>query len=465
MRPFTMKIAGVWAWLLLALVAMMLLTGCGPDDAATPTPTRTPRPATPTPGGAPVAGAPVDGWPGAIYSLPAGSPYDDYFIRTADRRDFGIVGLDDQVRRQIEALRDSGQLVVVFGTLYVNVDDLEGRRIVASEIRPLDNPPTAMPTADGPPTATPPAPVEPSPTPTLPPSATPTFPATATPLPATPVPPTPTPLPAATPTPPPPVITDWRGEYFANADLAGSPAHVRNDVRVDFDWGTGSPAPGVPPGPFSVRWSGSFYFPAGDYRFQAYADDGVRVFLDGYLLINEWHTWQDRVYDASFSNVGEGYHTVVVEYVNFGGSARVWTRWDQFNSYPQWRGEYFNSQQPGTNLVMTRNDPDVNFDWGEGSPDARVQADNFSVRWTRSLSLSPGNYRFWVRSDDGIRVWMDGLIIHDLWYEGVKETSQLVTGVSSGLHAFRIEYYDQANRAQVHFWWEFLGREPGQPLP
>jgi hypothetical protein len=48
-----------------------------------------------------------------------------------------------------------------------------------------------------------------------------------------------TPIPrTVTPVPPPatplPVITDWRGEYYANLSLAGYPALVRNDTVVDF---------------------------------------------------------------------------------------------------------------------------------------------------------------------------------------------------------------------------------------
>ena len=44
------------------------------------------------------------------------------------------------------------------------------------------------------------------------------------------------PVPAPTPTPP-VIITDWRGEYFANRDLQGQPALTRNDQTLDFNWG------------------------------------------------------------------------------------------------------------------------------------------------------------------------------------------------------------------------------------
>jgi len=43
----------------------------------------------------------------------------------------------------------------------------------------------------------------------------------------------------------------WRGEYFANRWLAERPVLIRQDSAVDFQWGTGSPAPGVPADNFS----------------------------------------------------------------------------------------------------------------------------------------------------------------------------------------------------------------------
>ena len=62
--------------------------------------------------------------------------------------------------------------------------------------------------------------------------------------------PTPTPAPTALPT-----ITQWRGEYFAGADLAGTPVLVRNDPAIGFDWGAAAPAAGLPADNFSARWT------------------------------------------------------------------------------------------------------------------------------------------------------------------------------------------------------------------
>jgi beta-glucosidase len=59
-----------------------------------------------------------------------------------------------------------------------------------------------------------------------------------------------------------------KGEYFANATIAGEPVTTREEHNVDFDWNAASPAEGVPSDAFSVRWTGTLEAPApGDYTF------------------------------------------------------------------------------------------------------------------------------------------------------------------------------------------------------
>jgi len=80
-----------------------------------------------------------------------------------------------------------------------------------------------------------------------------------------------------------------KGEYFNNQELQGTPALVRTDRRIDFKWGEDSYALGGPVDRFSVRWTG-YFIPkvTGDYKFYSSADDGVRLFLDDQLVIDDW---------------------------------------------------------------------------------------------------------------------------------------------------------------------------------
>jgi beta-glucosidase len=78
-------------------------------------------------------------------------------------------------------------------------------------------------------------------------------------------------------------------EYFANRNLAGTPALKRVDETVNFDWGMGKPAPQLPADNFSARWTGKLTpTVSGKYRLGAIADDGVRIYLDGKLIAEDW---------------------------------------------------------------------------------------------------------------------------------------------------------------------------------
>lgn len=132
-------------------------------------------------------------------------------------------------------------------------------------------------------------------------------------------------VPTATPTPlptPPPVITDWRGDYFNNRDLAGAPVLVRNDVTVDFNWGAGSPAAGIPVDNFSVRWTRWWSSSEGTHRFHVSVDDGVRLYVDEALVIDSWQdgSWREVVGERW---LGGGNHSLRIEYYEHIGDAAI----------------------------------------------------------------------------------------------------------------------------------------------
>jgi beta-glucosidase len=85
----------------------------------------------------------------------------------------------------------------------------------------------------------------------------------------------------------------FRAEYFNNKELQGTPVLVRTDEQVNFDWSRGRPAPQVNEDGFSVRWTGKFVPPeSGQYELGAMVDDGVRVYLDGRIIVDAWATDQ-----------------------------------------------------------------------------------------------------------------------------------------------------------------------------
>jgi beta-glucosidase len=113
-----------------------------------------------------------------------------------------------------------------------------------------------------------------------------------------------------------------KGEYFSNDQLQGTPALVRTDKHIHFDWGEGSFAANQPVDHFSVRWTG-YFVPkeTGDYTFFSSADDGVRLFFSDENVIDDWQPHAQTVDSyARHLEAGQAYK-IRFEYFEAVGSA------------------------------------------------------------------------------------------------------------------------------------------------
>jgi len=115
--------------------------------------------------------------------------------------------------------------------------------------------------------------------------------------------------------------SQWKASYFANQTLSGTTAGERCEAAVDYTWGLGGPTGvGVGTDNFSARWVKTQNFTAGTHTFTATADDGIRVYVDGTLVIDQWKDQSATTYTAS-RQVTAGNHEVKVEYYENGGDA------------------------------------------------------------------------------------------------------------------------------------------------
>jgi len=133
--------------------------------------------------------------------------------------------------------------------------------------------------------------------------------------------------------------------------------------------------------------------------------------------------------------------------------------------FTEWRGEYYANPTLSGLPILIRNDVAIDFNWGSGPPDSRLPADNFSVRWTRALAFEPGTYRFTLRADDGVRMWLDEVLVLDDWREGAAR--DVTTDITLGARAynFRIEYFERAGVASIRFNVARLPAVTPSPLP
>jgi LysM repeat protein len=119
----------------------------------------------------------------------------------------------------------------------------------------------------------------------------------------------------------------WTAEFFNDQGLSGDPVVTRHDSWIGFDWGAGSPVDGVWADHFSARWTTSVHLKSDHYRFCARSDDGVRIWVGGDLVLDQWHANDGRTNCADHW-VSTGNYEIKVEYYEDGGNALIYVWWD-----------------------------------------------------------------------------------------------------------------------------------------
>ncbi len=120
-----------------------------------------------------------------------------------------------------------------------------------------------------------------------------------------------------------------------------------------------------------------------------------------------------------------------------------------------WTGDFYNNKTLSNPKVITVTDPanallgatpTLDKYW-TGSPASGVNADSFSVRWQRTDTWAAGTYRFTVKTDDGMRLYVDNTKILDQWIDQPVTTYFVDFAVSAGPHTLKLEFYDAVNDA------------------
>jgi hypothetical protein len=249
----------------------------------------------------------------------------------------------------------------------------------------------------------------------------------------------------------------WRATYWNNTTLGGPPALQQDESELNHDWGSGSPHSSVNADGFSARWTRYIYVGAGTYRFTSVSDDGIRVWVDNDLLIDEWYDHPAKTVSADKS-LSAGHHWVVVEFYENQGLAVARLRWEPASTpINNWRGEYYDNMALSGAPALVRDDVRISFDWGGGSPAPGViGADRFSARWTRTVDLPAGRYRFAMTVDDGGRLWVNNHLLLESWRDQPARTYTEEIYLPGGPVPIKMEYYENGGFAVARLAWELL---------
>ena len=128
-----------------------------------------------------------------------------------------------------------------------------------------------------------------------------------------------------------------------------------------------------------------------------------------------------------------------------------------------WKGEYWNNDSLTGPANLCRNDAEINFHWDAGSPNPVISDDHFSVRWTRDINFSAGQYRFEIFHDDGARIYIDGDMIFEDWCSGCREIDNVSHTMTAGIHRVVMEMYDNEGWATAQLTWQ--QNQPPTPTP
>jgi hypothetical protein len=293
-----------------------------------------------------------------------------------------------------------------------------------------------------------------------------------------------------------PASRGLRGEYFGDKELKEL-MFLRVDPGIDFNWDRTLPHP-LLPREFSARWTGQIeprY--SEDYTFIAHCDDGVRLWIDGKLLIDKWRAREAIDWTATTPLQAGRRYDIKMEYFHSYGRSRARLSWasprQQHQVIPETclnppaadaaapglrmpapsadgggkllrvilpattglRGEYYD----GANfekLKFIRRDANIDFTYSHGQygpPDTAVSR-NFCVRWTaRLVPLYSEKYTLHLSVDDGVRLWIDGQLLLDKWTNHHDEFAVQLNLVAGQEHDLRIDYFQADGEGEARLAW------------
>ncbi len=114
-----------------------------------------------------------------------------------------------------------------------------------------------------------------------------------------------------------------KGKYYDRRDFTKHKM-TRMDKTINFNWGKRSPSKKINPNTFSIRWTGQVLADFNEtYTFYTEVNDGVRLWIDGNLIINQWKKRSSAKTFAANINLSKGWHDIRIDYFENTGRASI----------------------------------------------------------------------------------------------------------------------------------------------
>ena len=239
---------------------------------------------------------------------------------------------------------------------------------------------------------------------------------------------------------------------------------------------------------YGLRFTGFVSVPAdGVYTFYSSSDDGSKLLIGTTEVVNNdgGHPDQER---SGTIGLKAGVHALSVLFFQGSGDqalsigysgpnlgkqpipAGAYRRVDAGGGNPTpttgtgtgLRADYFNNTNAAAPVIVSRVDATVDFDWGNGSPASGVNTDSFSARWTGQVEAPvSGNYTFSTLGDDGIRLWVNGVLLIDDWngHPPKLNTGPVIALVGGQKYDIRMEFFDNVGGAVARLLWAYPGQD------
>ncbi|MBC7447150.1 MAG: OmpA family protein [Hymenobacteraceae bacterium] len=106
-------------------------------------------------------------------------------------------------------------------------------------------------------------------------------------------------------------------------------------------------------------------------------------------------------------------------------------------------------------VLLTRNDAAINFNWDYDAPARSIPRENYCVRWTGAIRAPvSGTYTFLISTDDGMRVWLGGKQIFNEWRpQSPSSFTTQVTLRAGEFYPLRVDYYQLGYQARAVLSW------------